>query len=126
MGKTLKNSLTSLDPVRIFSWLCEKNNWKSREKQVWFGPSRFDRLDAIGSGYGSRTVLKSEVDLSHLAGKGVFVAWEKEGVFAKVQLGPHGAVEWPGDVDLCPDALYLRLTGKQPEEVFSGPEGPDA
>ena len=67
-----------------------------------------------------------EVNLSHLAGRGVFAAWDEEGVFAQVELGPHGAVEWPGDLALCPDALYLRLTGKRPEEVFSGPEGPEA
>ena len=28
---------------------------------------------------------EGEVDLSHLAGKGVFSAWEQEGVFAQVQ-----------------------------------------
>lgn len=69
---------------------------------------------------------EGEVDLSHLAGRGVFAAWDNEGVFAKVRLGSHGAIEWPGDLDLCPDALYLRLTGKRGEEVFSGPDGPDA
>jgi hypothetical protein len=62
------------------------------------------------------------VDLSHLAGKGVFAVWEDEGVFASVTLGPHGAIEWPGGVDLCPDALYLWLTGKKAEEVFTGLE----
>jgi len=51
---------------------------------------------------------EGEVDLSHLAGKAVFAAWEQEGVFAKVKLGPHGQIEWPEDMDLCPDALYLR------------------
>jgi len=60
------------------------------------------------------------VNLSHLAGKGVFAVWEQEGVFASAKLGPHGQVEWPGDVELCPDALYLRLTGKRPEDVFTG------
>ena len=69
---------------------------------------------------------EGEVDLSHLAGKGVFTAWDEEDVFAKVKLGHHGAIEWPGDVDLCPDALYLRLTGKQSEEVFVGPDRGDA
>lgn len=69
---------------------------------------------------------EGEVDLSHLAGKGVFAAWETEGMFARVRVGPHGALEWPGGIDLCPDALYLRLTGKQPEEVFVGPDGQDA
>ena len=63
---------------------------------------------------------EGEVNLSDLAGRGVFVAWEDPAVFLQVKLGSHGVIEWPGDLDLCPDALYLRLTGKRPEEVFSG------
>ena len=71
---------------------------------------------------------EGEVDLSHLAGRGVFTAWEQEGAFAQVRLGSHGQVEWPGEIDLCPDALYLTLTGKRPEDVFTGPDRhpPDA
>jgi len=65
---------------------------------------------------------EGEVDLSHLAGRGVFSAWEQEGVFAQVKLGSHGQMEWPGELDLCPDALYLTLTGKRPEDVFAGPD----
>ena len=30
----------------------------------------------------------------------------------------HGAIEWPSGLDLCADAMYLRLTGKSAEEVF--------
>jgi hypothetical protein len=71
---------------------------------------------------------EGEVDLAHLAGRGVFSAWEQEGVFARVKLGPHGQIEWPGELDLCPDALYMTLTGKRPEDIFTGPERicPDA
>jgi Protein of unknown function (DUF2442) len=58
------------------------------------------------------------VDLSSFAGRGVFVAWNQPGVFERVSLTDQGAVEWPGDIDLCPDALYLQLTGKKVEEVF--------
>ena len=58
------------------------------------------------------------VDLSHLAGRGVFETWKTPGFFQKVVLTPVGALEWPGQIDLCPDALYLQLTGKRPEEVF--------
>jgi hypothetical protein len=61
------------------------------------------------------------VDLSHLAGRGVFAAWEREGVFDQVKLGHHGQLEWPGNLDLCPDALYLTLTGKRPADIFTGP-----
>ena len=58
------------------------------------------------------------VDLSSLAGRGVFASWLVPGTFEKVWLSEAGAPEWPGEVDLCPDALYLDLTGKTAEEIF--------
>lgn len=58
------------------------------------------------------------VDLSAYAGRGVFAAWLESGVFEQVTLAQAGHPEWPGGIDLCPDALYMRLTGKSPEEVF--------
>lgn len=58
------------------------------------------------------------VDLSSFAGKGVFDAWLKKGVFEQVKLAEAGHPEWPGEIDLCPDALYLQLTGKNPEAIF--------
>jgi len=57
------------------------------------------------------------VDLGDLAGRGVFSEWLKEGVFESVKVTSCGALEWPGELDLCPDAIYLRLTGKVPVEV---------
>ncbi len=58
------------------------------------------------------------VDVSSLVGRGVFAAWEQPGVFEQVTVTDEGAVEWPGELDLCPDSLYLRMTGKKVEEVF--------
>lgn len=58
------------------------------------------------------------VDLSDYAGLGVFEAWLKPGFFKQVAITKLGALAWPGDLDLCPDALYLRLTGKPVEAVF--------
>jgi hypothetical protein len=58
------------------------------------------------------------VDVSEFAGRGVFAAWEKSGVFEQVQVTSEGAVEWPGEIDMCPDSLYMRMTGKRPEEIF--------
>ncbi|MCC5808431.1 MAG: DUF2442 domain-containing protein [Opitutales bacterium] len=58
------------------------------------------------------------VNLSDFAGRGVFAAWKKPGVFGQVRLAEGGHPEWPGGLDLCPDALYMRLTGKRPDEVF--------
>ena len=61
-----------------------------------------------------------EVDLAHLAGRGVFAAWNDPRCFKDVHLGPAGAVAWGDDIELCPDALYIRLTGKRLEEVIPG------
>jgi len=58
------------------------------------------------------------VDMSPYVGKGVCAAWEQPGVFEQVAVTDEGAVEWPGEIDFCPDALYLRMTGRRPEEVF--------
>lgn len=60
------------------------------------------------------------VDLSHLAGKGVFRLWNDPKAFGRVSLGTGGEVCWSDEVDLCADALYLQVTGKQPDDVFSG------
>ena len=61
-----------------------------------------------------------EVDLSDLAGRGVFALWDQPGAFESVRITPWRAIAWSDDVELCADALYLRLTGKAPEEVFPG------
>ena len=60
------------------------------------------------------------VDLSHLAGQGVFKAWENWAFFCSVHLTANGAVAWDEDIELCPDALYMRLTDKSVEEVMLG------
>ena len=59
-----------------------------------------------------------EVDLSELAGIGVFAGWKDYAEFSKVTTGDSGDLVWPGGIDLCPDALYFRMTGKKPEEEF--------
>ena len=62
--------------------------------------------------------VEGEVDLSHLAGKGVFRLWDDPGAFEKVAIGGSGEIRWGEQVDLCADALYLQLTGKSLEDVF--------
>lgn len=59
-----------------------------------------------------------EVDLSALAGRGVFQAWNHPACFAAVRLGAYGEIMWGDEIELCPDAVYMQLTGKRPEEVF--------
>ena len=58
------------------------------------------------------------VDLGEIAGRGVFEAWKRDRIFEQVRITKLGALEWPGELDLCADALYLKLTGKQPEDIF--------
>jgi hypothetical protein len=57
-------------------------------------------------------------DLSDLAGHGVFSTWNTPGLFANVKATEYGAVAWGDEIDLCPDTLYLRITGKTPEDLF--------
>jgi hypothetical protein len=61
---------------------------------------------------------EGEIDLSDLVGQGVFAAWRDASMFEAVRLGSHGEICWGDDIDMCPDALYLELTGKSPEDMF--------
>ncbi len=61
---------------------------------------------------------EGEVDLSDLAGRGVFSAFEDREFFEAVSIGEFGEVRWSEDIDLDPYELYLRLTGKSPEDLF--------
>ncbi len=63
--------------------------------------------------------VEGEVDLSDLAGRGVFDAWNDPAFFSSVRLGDHGAIEWSPAIDICPDWMYLRITGKPVEALAS-------
>ena len=60
------------------------------------------------------------VDLSPLAGRGVFAAWNDRRCFDDVHIAPAGGIAWNSDLELCPDALYLQLTGASVEDVLTG------
>ena len=59
-----------------------------------------------------------DVDVSDLIGKGVFKALTDTAVFESVTVGEHGEVCWSDDLELCPDSLYLQMTGKPAEDLF--------
>lgn len=61
---------------------------------------------------------EGQADLSHLANRGVFALWQDDAAFQKVHVGPQGQIAWNEEVEICPDSIYLRLTGKRPEDVF--------
>ncbi|MCL0048681.1 DUF2442 domain-containing protein [Dehalococcoidia bacterium] len=58
------------------------------------------------------------VDLSEFAGKGVFALWNDYREFQRVHIGPDGEIAWSDQIDMCPDAIYLKITGKKPEDLF--------
>ena len=62
--------------------------------------------------------ISGTVDLSENVGKGVFAVWRNPLVFEQVRIGSSGELVWGEQVDLCPDALYLKVTGKKPEDIF--------
>ena len=61
-----------------------------------------------------------EVDLSGFAGRGVFVAWNDRSFFESVEILGGRVIAWSKDIDLCADALYLQLTGKQIQDLMPG------
>ena len=62
--------------------------------------------------------VSGEVDMSYLVRQGVFAAWEDFRSFETVHIGPGRQIAWNDDIDLCPDALYMKITGQQPQEIF--------
>jgi hypothetical protein len=58
------------------------------------------------------------VDLSHLAGKGVFESWNQYENFKNVAIENGRRLVWPDEIDIDADSLYIKLTGKTVDELF--------
>jgi len=62
---------------------------------------------------------EGNIDLSHLAGKGVFKYWDKANNFKKVKISrKFRTIVWNDEIDISADNLYLKLTGKKPDDIF--------
>ncbi len=60
-----------------------------------------------------------EVDLSDIAGKGEYVAWNDPEIFRGVYIDSKTEViSWGNYVEICPDAVYLALTGLPVEALY--------
>lgn len=64
--------------------------------------------------------VEGEIDLSHRGGRGVFAIWNERGVFESASITPHRTIRWSDDAELCADAVYLEITGREPEEILPG------
>lgn len=62
--------------------------------------------------------VEGEVDLSHLAGKGVFSLRNDYQAFEQVYIGSHGEIAWSDEIDIGPDTIYMKITGKRPEDLY--------
>ena len=62
--------------------------------------------------------VEGKVDLSDFAGKGVFALWNDYSQFERVRIGSAGELVWNEKVDMDGSGIYLRLTGKKPEDIL--------
>lgn len=59
------------------------------------------------------------VDLSHLAGRGVFRQWDDKDLFSQVSIDKEtNALIWNEILDLDPDNLYLQIRGLNFEQFI--------
>ena len=61
--------------------------------------------------------VSGELDLSHLVGRGMFAAWVEPANFKNAHIAEHRAIAWDEEIELCPDALYMEITGKALEDL---------
>jgi hypothetical protein len=62
--------------------------------------------------------VNGEVDLSHLAGQGVFTFWNQYENFRNVSVINGRWLSWSDELDIDADSLYLKITNKSPEDLF--------
>lgn len=58
------------------------------------------------------------LDLSDDIGKGVFAPLADPAFFATVHLGPQSQIRWSDEIEICPDAAYLEITGRLSAEAI--------
>lgn len=60
--------------------------------------------------------LSGVIDLIGWKGKGVFQFWNEEENFRSFKITTDKKIEWGNNIDMDPDAFYLKLAGKTFEE----------
>jgi hypothetical protein len=67
--------------------------------------------------------IEGTVDISELVGKGVFSAWEDVAFFNSVFIDQEShTIAWQGGIDLCPDNLYAKVLGVEPQTILKREE----
>lgn len=65
--------------------------------------------------------VEGEIDLAGFASKELFAPWRDPVFFQSVHIGPYRQIRWSDEIELCPDSLYLKLTGQTPGQFFAKP-----
>jgi len=58
-------------------------------------------------------------ELIHRDDAGIFIPLRDPSFFNRVGV-EHGAVTWPGEIDVAPDAMYDRLKASPPNTIVPG------
>lgn len=60
------------------------------------------------------------LDVSHLAGKGVFKTWEIDNNFYRAYISnDSGAITWPGELDIDTINVYCKIKGIEMDEFLN-------
>ena len=62
--------------------------------------------------------VEGQIDLSGVPRDGIFEAWNDPSFFENVYISEFDSVAWSDDLELCPNALYMELTGKSVEDLM--------
>lgn len=62
--------------------------------------------------------VEGEVDLSDIPHTGFFEVWKDKDFFDTVHISEYHAIRWTDYAELCPDSLYIEVTGKTVEELM--------
>ena len=63
--------------------------------------------------------VSGTVDFSELAKSTLFAPLTNDEFFKSVSIVRDGrALAWGEELEICADSLFLRITGKKPEEIF--------
>jgi hypothetical protein len=62
--------------------------------------------------------VEGEVDFSQKPRTGVYAPWQDYEFFSRAHIGSAGELAWDEQIDFCPDALWLQVTGKGIEELI--------
>ena len=61
--------------------------------------------------------VEGEVDFTHKARTGVYAPWQDYEFFRRARIGEYGELRWDDQLDFGPDSLWLKITGRTPEDV---------